>query len=85
MLAREWSEHNASETSGTPGYMAPEIMSRQNHDFSSDYFALGVIGYQFMLKRMPYRGVTRKEIIEQIKKKQIQLKKHEIPEGWSLE
>lgn len=38
-----------------------------------------------MLRKMPYTGVTRKEIIEQIKKKQIQLKKHEIPEGWSLE
>ena len=38
-----------------------------------------------MLKKMPYSGTTRKEIIEQIKRKQVQLKKHEIPEGWSLE
>jgi serine/threonine protein kinase len=26
LLTREWSKHNASETSGTPGYMAPEVM-----------------------------------------------------------
>lgn len=34
---------------------------------------------------MPYTGTLRKEIIEQVKSKQVKLKKHEIPEGWSLE
>lgn len=75
VLAKEWEENNASDISGTPGYMAPEVMCRQNHTFSSDYFALGVIGYQFMLKKMPYSGTTRKEVVDQIKRKQIQLKK----------
>ena len=27
-IARFWSPDNASETSGTPGYMAPEVMCR---------------------------------------------------------
>lgn len=27
-IARYWSPDNASETSGTPGYMAPEVMCR---------------------------------------------------------
>lgn len=27
-IARCWSADNASETSGTPGYMAPEVMCR---------------------------------------------------------
>jgi len=85
LLTREWTEHNSSDTSGTPGYMAPEIMFRQNYTFSVDYFSLGVIGYKFMLRKMPYVGATRKDIMLQIKKKQVQLKKHEIPEGWSLE
>ena len=35
---------NSSETSGTPGYMAPEVILVQNHSFPSDFFALGVIG-----------------------------------------
>jgi serine/threonine protein kinase len=30
-ISRYWSPDNASETSGTPGYMAPEVMCRQNH------------------------------------------------------
>lgn len=27
-VARRWTPENASETSGTPGYMAPEVMCR---------------------------------------------------------
>ena len=45
---------NASETSGTPGYMAPEVMCRQNHNLISDYFAVGVIAYECMMGRRPY-------------------------------
>ena len=32
-------EDNSSETSGTPGYMAPEVILIQNHSFCSDFFA----------------------------------------------
>jgi hypothetical protein len=38
-----------------------------------------------MFRKKPYNGATRKEIIQQIKTKHVQLKKYEIPEGWSLE
>lgn len=30
-VARIWRAENSEDTSGTPGYMAPEIMCRQNH------------------------------------------------------
>jgi hypothetical protein len=33
-------------------YIAPEVMCRQNHCCAVDYFALGVIGYEFMLGRV---------------------------------
>ena len=59
-------DDNSSETSGTPGYMAPEVMCRKNHNIQSDYFAVGVIAYECMLGRRPYVGRTRKEIREQI-------------------
>ena len=29
---------NSSETSGTPGYMAPEVLCAQNHSFPVDFF-----------------------------------------------
>lgn len=51
-IAKFFSKKNSSETSGTPGYMAPEVMNRQNHTAAVDYFAVGVIGYEFMLGRV---------------------------------
>ena len=76
---------NSSETSGTPGYMAPEVILVLNHSFPSDFFALGVIGYEFMLGYRPYLGRSRKEIKELIINKQAKLKKEDIPEDWSEE
>lgn len=55
---------NANETSGTPGYMAPEVMCRKNHGLAADYFAVGVIAYECMLGRRPYVGKSRREIRE---------------------
>jgi serine/threonine protein kinase len=84
-IARTWSAENAKDTSGTPGYMAPEVMCRQNHGVAADYFAVGVIAYEFMNGRRPYQGKSRKEIRDQILAKQVQIKRHDIPDGWSLE
>ena len=44
-LARVWQSQNSSDTSGKPGYMAPEIAFRQNYGVNSDFFSLGVILY----------------------------------------
>ena len=77
---------NSSETSGTPGYMSPEVMKSLNHSFPVDYFALGVIGYEFMKGERPYNGRNRKEIKEQILSVQAEIKKEEIiNENWSKE
>jgi serine/threonine protein kinase len=40
-ISREFTHENSKDTSGTPGYMAPEVMCRNNHSFESDYYALG--------------------------------------------
>ena len=74
---------NSSETSGTPGYMAPEVILVQNHGPPSDFFALGVIGYEFMLGYRPYLGRGRKEIKNLIISKQAKLTKDELPDDWS--
>ena len=42
--------------------MAPEVLCRMNHSSAVDYFALGVIVYEFMTGRRPYLGRNRKEI-----------------------
>jgi len=84
-IAKIYQKENSSETSGTPGYMAPEVMCAQNHTIAVDYFALGVMTFEFMFGKRPYVGKSRKEIKEQIMAKQVQVKKNEIPEGWSIE
>ena len=42
-IAKVYRKENNKDTSGTPGYMAPEVMNGQNHTIAVDYFALGVI------------------------------------------
>ena len=51
-IAKLFQKENSSETSGTPGYMAPEVMCAQNHTIAVDYFALGVMTYEFMMGKV---------------------------------
>ena len=76
-------EDNSSETSGTPGYMAPEVLMGQNHSFSVDFFAIGVMGYEFMFGSRPYNGKNRKEIKQLVLKKQAKIDENETE--WSKE
>jgi serine/threonine protein kinase len=76
-------QNNSNDTSGTPGYMAPEVMCRKDHSFSVDYFALGVIAYEFMLGKRPYLGKDRKEIKDNMLAKQAQVRIDELPYKWS--
>lgn len=50
-----------------------------------DYYALGIIVFECMLGRRPYVGKSRQEIRDQILAKQVQIKKTDVPEKWSLE
>ena len=84
-IAKVYKKDNHKETSGTLGYMAPEVMCGQNHTMAVDYFSLGVIGYELMNGMRPYNGKNRKEIKERIMAKQVQVKKDQIPNGWSTE
>ena len=84
-VAKIRKEDNSSETSGTPGYMAPEVLLAQNHSFPVDFFAIGVMGYEFMFGQRPYLGKNRKEIKHQVLKKQVKIEPDDIPEGWGLE
>ena len=65
--------------------MAPEVLCSQNHTFAVDYFAVGVIGYEFMKGFRPYHGRNRKEIKENVLSKQVSISKEEIPDAWSIE
>lgn len=64
--------------------MAPEVMCKNNHGVAADYFALGIIVFECMLGRRPYNGKDRAQIRDQILSKQVQIKKSEVPPGWSF-
>lgn len=82
-VARFYRENNKNETSGTPGYMAPEVLFHKNHGKPADYFALGIIAYELMTGSRPYLGNNRKEIRDAIIQKQVQVHPSNIPLGWS--
>lgn len=82
-ISREWSPNNGADTSGTPGYMSPEVITRNDHSFSADFFAVGVIAYELMTGRRPYTGRSRQEIRERILAKQARV--DSPPSGWSIE
>ena len=84
-IAKENMPDNSSETSGTPGYMSPEVMRGKNHSFPVDFFAIGVIGYEFMMGKRPYYGKNRNEIKEQMLSTQACINKDNLRQGWSPE
>ena len=83
--ARFLTKYNAADTSGTPCYMAPEVVLRQPQTFTSDFFAVGVILHEIMTGRLPYPGPDRISYKQQLLDHQALLKKVDTPEQWSLE
>ena len=47
-LAREWQDNNMSDTSGHPGYIAPEVLNREKQGIAADYFAVGIVAHELM-------------------------------------
>ena len=78
-------EEKIIHVSGSPGYMAPETIFKEKHSYVSDFFSLGVVCYEMMLKKRPYIGKNRQEIKEKMSKEQVQIKQNQIPKGWSHE
>ena len=78
-------EERIEDSSGSPGYMSLETIFNQKHSYASDFFSLGVICYEMMMKKRPYNGKNRQEIKENMANNFIQIKTNEIPKGWSSE
>ena len=47
---------------GTPEYMAPEVLLKYGHDFSVDYWAIGVLIYELTQGEPPFKECGVKEL-----------------------
>lgn len=84
-IAMKQNSDKKQDTSGTPGYIAPEVLCRQQYSYSADFFALGVILHECMLGRRPYVGKNKHEIRNNVLAKQAQVTRVQAPSEWSPE
>jgi serine/threonine-protein kinase len=65
-LARAWDSVDAATAriaSGTPEYMAPEVIRGEGARSQSDLYAAGVVLYQLLTGTTPFEGRTSREIL----------------------
>ena len=84
-IARFKKSENYHEKSGTPGYMAPEVLFAKNHGYSVDFYALGIISYELIFGKRPYFNFQRKALQQEVLAKNIKIKGSDLPFGFSLE
>lgn len=64
-LAGADSISNAGSVLGSPSYMSPEQSRGQPLDHTSDLYSLGIVLYQCLLGRLPYRPGSIRETLSQ--------------------
>ena len=55
-------KHYVVNNSGTVGYLAPEVLCKVNHNFSIDYYSVGIKTYELMFSHRPYIGKNKHEV-----------------------
>ena len=51
---------------GSPFYMAPEMLRREIYDIKIDIWSLGILLYQLLTNKIPYKSKTIKELVEEL-------------------
>ncbi|XP_056413395.1 ribosomal protein S6 kinase alpha-1 isoform X4 [Hyla sarda] len=69
-LSKEAIDHEKKAYSfcGTVEYMAPEVVNRQGHSHSADWWSYGVLMFEMLTGSLPFQGKDRKETMTLILK-----------------
>ncbi|KAJ0052611.1 hypothetical protein Pint_01468 [Pistacia integerrima] len=63
------SDHSTEKSNsfvGTEEYVAPEIISGEGHDFTADWWSLGIVLHEMLYGVTPFKGSNRKETFYRI-------------------
>ncbi|XP_059419662.1 microtubule-associated serine/threonine-protein kinase 3-like isoform X1 [Carassius carassius] len=75
-MEKDTREFTDKQVCGTPEYIAPEVILRQGYGKPVDWWAMGIILYEFLVGCVPFFGDTPEELFGQVVSDEI-----EWPEG----
>ncbi|KAJ3079038.1 hypothetical protein HK100_010524, partial [Physocladia obscura] len=68
-MATYWKEKKLLKAvAGSMAYMAPEILDKRGYTFTIDWWSMGVIMFELLIGKRPFRGSNTEELIRAITK-----------------
>lgn len=70
--AKEVGRGRTSSFEGTPEYMSPELLVDKECDTRADLWALGIMLFQFITGKVPFRGATVWETMRKVREREFE-------------